>query len=108
MADVGGPGQGNECRPKKRLKALTEFVLSGGLDDNTIPPPQPVESIISVVCETFNCTPDVAIKQDMTLVRKILDVRVLEAAKAQHNSDVKKMTEDQTKLWMEAMESLNG
>ena len=100
MADVCRAGQGNFGRAKKRLKALTEYILGEG--------PQPIESVISVVCEAFHCTPDIAVKQDMTLVRKILDVRMIEGAKAQHNADVEKMTEEQTKLWMEAMESLNG
>ena len=43
----------------------------------------------------------------MVLVLEVLEARMAEAAKAQHNSDVEKMTEDQTKLWMELMESLN-
>tara|TARA_Y100000310_G_scaffold284469_1_gene307248 strand:+ start:659 stop:862 length:204 start_codon:yes stop_codon:yes gene_type:complete len=67
-----------------------------------------MDSLISVVCEAFNCTPDVAMTQDMALVRRILDVRMMEAAKAQHNQDASKMTEAQTALWMESMESLNG
>ena len=99
MAHVGGSGEGNQRRPKKRLRALAEFILGAGQ--------QPYASIISVVCEAFNCTPDLAVKQDMVLVREILDTRLAETAKAQHNSDVEKMTEDQTKLWLELMEALN-
>ena len=60
-----------------------------------------------MVCEAFNCTPIEAVEQDMVLVHEILDVRTMEAAKVQHNTDASKMTEDQAKLWMEAMESLN-
>lgn len=66
-----------------------------------------MEGIISVVCEAFGCTPDVAVKQDMALVRKILDVRMMEAARSQHNQDAAGMSEEQTKLWMEAMSALN-
>ena len=44
----------------------------------------------------------------MALVRRILDVRLMESAKSQHNQDASKMTETQTELWMEAMEALNG
>jgi len=50
----------------------------------------------------------VAVTQDMALVRRILDVRMMEGAKAQHNQDASKMSEAQTELWMEAMEALNG
>ena len=69
---------------------------------------QPDESIISIVCEAFGCTPDVAMRQDLALVRRILDYRMIESAKGQHNQDATKMTEAQTKLWMEAMEAVNG
>ncbi len=47
-------------------------------------------------------------QEDMALVRKILDARMLEAAKAQHNSDVNKMTADETKIWLEMLDALNG
>ena len=68
---------------------------------------QPDDSLISIVCEAFNCPPDVAMRQDMRLVRRILEVRIMESAKAQHNEDAAKMTEVQTALWMEAMTALN-
>ncbi len=99
MAAGSGPREGNQRRPKKRLKALAEFILGGGQ--------QPYASIISVVCESFDCTPLEAVEQDMVLVREILDVRMAEAAKNQHNSDVQKMTEGQTEFWLELMEALN-
>jgi len=67
-----------------------------------------MESIIGVICEAFNCPPDVAMAQDLRVVRKILDARTLEAAKAQHNEDVTKMSEAQTTLWTEAIEAANG
>jgi hypothetical protein len=38
--------------------------------------------MISVICREFNCTPDVAIRQDPALVRAILDYRRLEAFEA--------------------------
>ena len=100
MAVIGGQRQGNQRCPKKRLKALAEFVLGEGQ--------QPKASLISVVCEAFNCTPTEAVKQDPALVREILEVRLIESAKDQHNEDVTKMTDAQTKLWFEAMEALNG
>jgi len=46
--------------------------------------------------------------QDMAVVRRILDARMMESAKAQHNQDASKMTEPQTALWMESMEAVNG
>ena len=61
-----------------------------------------------MVCEAFNCTPDLAANQDMVLVREILEYRMIEGAKAQHNEDATKMTDEQTKLWLELLEALNG
>jgi len=69
---------------------------------------QPIEAILSVVCEAFNCTPDVAMRQDMVLVARILEARMLDNAKTQHNEDATKLTEAQMKLWLEAMEAVNG
>lgn len=42
------------------------------------------------------------------LCRKVIEARGLEGAKGQHNQDATKMSEDQTALWMEAMEAVNG
>ena len=100
MVVVSGSGHGNLRRTKKRLKALAEFILGDGH--------QPAESLISIVCESFSCTPDIAVTQDMALVRRIWEVRLMESAKTQHQGDVTKMTEAETALWMEAMEALNG
>ena len=66
-----------------------------------------MDHLIGVVCEAFNCTPDVAEKQDMRKVARILEARLLDSAKAQHNEDASKMTEAQTALWIEAMGYLN-
>ena len=99
MAAWSGTRKGNQRRPKKRLKALAEFILCGG--------PQPYASIISAVCEAFNCTPTEALKQDLVRVREVLDGRMAEAAKAQHNADVQKMSEGQAEFWLELMEALN-
>ncbi len=63
--------------------------------------------MIGVVCEAFGCTPTEAMEQDIVLVREILETRMLEAAKNQHNTDVEKMTTEQTALWFEALEALN-
>ncbi len=94
-----GAGERDQGRSKKRLKALAEFVLGEG--------PQPKASLIGAVCEAFGISPTEAMKQDPVLVREILDVRIMESAKEQHNVDVKKMSEAQTKLWLESMEALN-
>ena len=52
-----------------------------------------------MVCEAFNCTPDVALKQDWGLVCHILEYRMAQSAKAQFNSDASKMTDAQTESW---------
>ena len=57
-----------------------------------------------MVCEAFHCTPDVAERQDYQLVTAILDVRLLEAAKQQHNDDASKMTAPMVERWMEMIQ----
>ena len=100
MADASGQGEGNHSHPKKRLKALAEYVLGEGQ--------QPIEAILSVVREAFNCRPSEAMGEDMALISRILEARMLDNAKTQHNEDATKLTEAQMKLWLEAMEAVNG
>tara|TARA_R110000765_G_C18766000_1_gene589527 strand:+ start:416 stop:634 length:219 start_codon:yes stop_codon:yes gene_type:complete len=69
----------------------------------------PKQGLISIVCETFNCTPDVALKQDWNLVRQILDYRLAESSKRTFNSDASKMSPEQVKMWNKLREEFfNG
>lgn len=40
---------------------------------------------MSVVCEEFGCTPDIAMRQDLVVVRRILDYRAAMMAKEKFN-----------------------
>lgn len=51
------------------------------------------------MCEAFGCPPDVALQQDWQMVKAILEYRVAESAKAQHNQDATKMSEAQVQVW---------
>ena len=94
-------GCGDFGTAKKRLRVLAEYLLG----ENQ---PQPIDSIISIICDAFHCTPPVARTLDLREVRRIMDIRLLESAKEQHNADNTQMSEAQTAIWMEAMEALNG
>tara|TARA_R110000824_G_scaffold126285_5_gene285819 strand:+ start:3186 stop:3392 length:207 start_codon:yes stop_codon:yes gene_type:complete len=68
-----------------------------------------VEGLVSIVCESFGCTPDVALKQDWNLIRQILDYRMAENSKVAFNSDASKMSPEQVKMWNKLREEfLNG
>ena len=77
------------------MSALARFIAGSG--------PQPAEGIISEICETFNCIPNIALQLDPRLVFAILDYRNAKAAKQLHNTDVKEMAKypDLVKLWKE-------
>ena len=68
----------------------------------------PDEGLVSTVCEAFNCTPDVALKQDFKLVRAILDYRMAESSKRVFNSDASKMSPEQVRMWKKLKEAFNG
>lgn len=60
---------------------------------------------MSIVCEAFFCTPDVAVGLDPRLVFGVLEARAALGARAQHNADVSKMTPGQLDLWRELAEA---
>lgn len=68
--------EGIRGRPKKRLRRL-HLYLAGrpGADP-------PDEWIISLLCEAFNCPPDVAIRQPLELSFRIIELRAYARTKA--------------------------
>ena len=60
---------------------------------------------MSVICEAFGCLPGDALGQDWHLVRDVLDYRLLQAAKEQHNRNAAEMSEGQIALWREMVEA---
>tara|TARA_R100000664_G_scaffold17192_1_gene26123 strand:+ start:8436 stop:8660 length:225 start_codon:yes stop_codon:yes gene_type:complete len=68
----------------------------------------PDEGLISIVCETFTCTPDIALKQNWKLVKSIMDYRLAEQAKQTFNSDASKMTPPEVRMWKQLNEAQNG
>lgn len=63
--------------------------------------------MISIICESFNCTPKEALEQDPKLVFGILDYRMAESVKRQFNDDASKMTQDEVKFMKRLQEALN-
>ena len=63
--------------------------------------------MISIICESFNCTPKEALEQDPKLVFGILDYRMAENVKRQFNDDASKMTQDEVKFMKRLQDSLN-
>lgn len=55
--------------------------------------PEPGEALIDVICRNFNCTPDVALQQDMRLVVPVLEYRIAKEAQAMMNDTEHGMTE---------------
>tara|TARA_R110002020_G_scaffold138674_9_gene309171 strand:+ start:1121 stop:1324 length:204 start_codon:yes stop_codon:yes gene_type:complete len=62
--------------------------------------------LISVICESFNCTPKEALKQDPKLVFGILDYRMAESVKRQFNDDASKMTAEEVKFMKKMQDAL--
>ena len=63
--------------------------------------------MISVICESFNCTPKEALEQDPKLVYGILDYRMAESVKRQFNNDASKMTQDEVKFMKKLQDAIN-
>ena len=78
---------------KKRLIALGLEIIAGG--NQTAP------SIISNICEAFQCTPDVALEQDPLVVMAVLDYRTMHAAKDAFNKKATDMPESLSRKWAE-------
>ena len=56
------------------------------------------------MCDEFHCLPSQIEQEDWTLVRRIMEYRAMEAAKAQHNADASKMTPGMVEIWTEVLE----
>lgn len=81
------------------MRALGEYLLAEGR--------QPPEAALSIICESFGVSPREAKLLDPLEVRSILDYRALVAAKAQHEVDATKLSQDQAALWMEMLGAVN-
>ena len=58
------------------------------------------------MCEAFNCLPSEALDEDWSIIRDIMDYRLLLTARDQHNQDASKMSEAQIKVWAEMAEAV--
>ena len=68
---------------------------------------QPQESVISIICEAFSCTPDIALQQNPQIVREVLEYRMAQATVEQFNDDASKMTPEMVEMMKRLQESLN-
>jgi hypothetical protein len=62
--------------------------------------------VISIICEAFSCTPDVAMQQNPQMVREVLEYRMAEATVEQFNDDASKMTPEMVKMMKVLQENL--
>ena len=63
--------------------------------------------MLSIVCEAFNCTPDVAMQQNPRLIKNIMDYRLADATVSQFNDDASKMTPEMVTMMKLLQENLN-
>lgn len=61
--------------------------------------------MISAICESFHCTPDVALNQDWGLVQRIMEYRMLSAGRKYKDEDINDWPESLIPIWREM---LNG
>ena len=64
--------------------------------------------MISVICESFGCTPSEALKQNPGMVYAVLDYRMAESVKRQFSDDASKMTPEQVKFMKKLQEELRN
>jgi len=61
-----------------------------------------------VICEAFGCLPSQVENEDWTTIRNIMEYRMLNSAKTQHNDDASKMTPEQIEAWREMVEAVES
>jgi len=61
---------------------------------------------LDAICESFNIPPDVALRQDPSIVVPILEARLARQAQHQHSADPTRLTEGQTRIWLEMVKEL--
>lgn len=78
-----GAARGNGAGGEKRLEALADHFLGYSLtsDPGVVRMgPQPPEGLLSVICESFGCTPSQALAEDWDTVHRVLEYRAAAAA----------------------------
>lgn len=61
-----------------------------------------------MICEAFGCLPSQVLKEDWATIRDIMEYRMLNSAKAQHNQDASQMTPEQIEAWREMVEAVES
>lgn len=64
--------------------------------------------MISIICETFSCTPSEALAQDPTIIYAVLDYKMAEGVKRQFNDDASQMSVEQVKFMKKLNEELES
>tara|TARA_R110000744_G_scaffold191924_2_gene311095 strand:- start:90 stop:290 length:201 start_codon:yes stop_codon:yes gene_type:complete len=64
--------------------------------------------VISVICEAFSCTPDIAVQQNPRMVRSVLEYRMAEQSIGQFNEDASKMSPSQVKMMKKLREHITN
>lgn len=60
-----------------------------------------------MICESFSCTPDVALQQDAALALGIIEYRMAREAKQMHDGDMERFAKHpaHVRLWREMLEA---
>jgi len=61
-----------------------------------------------VMCEAFGCLPSQVLAEEWATIRDIMEYRMLNSAKTQHNDDASKMTPEQIEAWREMVEAVES
>ncbi len=64
--------------------------------------------MISIICDTFSCTPSEAMEQDPTVVYAVLDYKMAENVKRQFNDDASQMSVEQVEFMKRLNEELEN
>lgn len=99
MAGGGRAGR-DRSATKKRLAALGWHLLAEG--------PLPPEGILSVLCESFGCTPEVAEELDPVKAFAVLEYRLGASARDQLNRKATDMSSGQANFLLEVGQALEA
>ena len=90
--------EGVSRRKKKRLKVVGQHILG---DDH-----QPGHVTIGIICESFGCLPSEVMDEDWSMIKGIMEYRLLASARDQHNNDASNMSPGQIEAWREMVEAV--
>ena len=64
--------------------------------------------MVGIICESFGCLPSEVLDEQWSVIREIMEYRMLVSARDQHNQDASKMSEGQISIWAEMAEAVES